>query len=92
MGAAAAAVADVVRVVFTTRLFRPPRAAQFMLLHEELRVTDAIRALILADANADAIYRRAIADGMRSLRQVGLAEVHAGRLPRDYVVEMTPED
>jgi len=92
MGAAARDVADIVRVAFATRLFRPPRAARFMLLHEDLRVTDAIRALILAGADVDTIHRQAIAEGMRSLRKAGLVEVDMGRLPRDYVIEMTPDD
>jgi type II secretory ATPase GspE/PulE/Tfp pilus assembly ATPase PilB-like protein len=82
-------VVDVARVAFTTRLFRSP---SMLLLHERLMVTDSTRALILSGADPDLIHSQAIAEGMRSLREVGLAYVFAGRLTREAVVEMTMED
>lgn len=88
-------VAEVTRVAFSTRLIRPtndsPRQG-FLLLHERLVVSDAIRALVLADADEGAIHRRAIADGMRSLRQNALDHVHAGQLTFELATAMTPED
>jgi type II secretory ATPase GspE/PulE/Tfp pilus assembly ATPase PilB-like protein len=83
--------ADVVHMIFTTRLFRIT-AAKPLLIHERLVVTDAVRALVLAGADAEAVHRQAMAEGMRSLRQTGLEEVEAGRLPEGAVVEMTPDD
>lgn len=88
----AAEIGDVALAAFSTRLFRPPSQPDFLLVHEQLVVTDAIRALIVTGADPDAIHRLAIADGMRSLRQVGLDEVLAGRLTREAVDEMTPVD
>jgi type II secretory ATPase GspE/PulE/Tfp pilus assembly ATPase PilB-like protein len=89
-------VAEVTRVAFSTRLIRPtndsPRQG-FLLLHERLVVSDAIRALVLADAaDEGAIHRRAIADGMRSLRRKALDLVHAGHLTPELATAMTPDD
>jgi type II secretory ATPase GspE/PulE/Tfp pilus assembly ATPase PilB-like protein len=95
MGAGSPAVAEVARMAFSTRLFRPSddeAGTDFLLLHERLVVTDAIRALIVAGADPHPIHRLAIAEGMRSLRQLGLEQVRAGRLSADVVAAMTPED
>ena len=94
MGIPAADVADVAHSVFTTRLLRPDAGvgATPILIHEQLVVTPAIRGLILSDADADTIHRRAIADGMRSLRQCGLDLVYMGNLQREAIFDATPED
>jgi type II secretory ATPase GspE/PulE/Tfp pilus assembly ATPase PilB-like protein len=95
MGAPSPAVAEVARMALSTRLFRPSddeAGTDFLLLHERLVVTGPIRALIVAGGDPDAIHRRAIAEGMRSLRQLGLEQVRARHLSADAVAAMTPED
>lgn len=88
-------VAEVTTLAFSTRLIRRssdgPRE-ECLLLHERIVVTDAIRALVMAGADDDAIHRRAIADGMRSLRANALEQVRAGRLTRNLAAAMTPDD
>lgn len=91
MGVPARDLADVVRVVFSTRLLRPS-GAKPILLHERLVVTEAIRELVLAGADADVVHRQAVAEGMRSLRQLGLDHVAAGRLTAADVTYATPGD
>lgn len=66
MGVSARDLAEVVRVVFTTRLVRSG-VSEPVLLHERLVVTNGIREVILAGADAEAVHRQALADGMRSL-------------------------
>lgn len=90
LGIPASDLAEVTRSVFSTRLIRRP--LDVLLLYERLVVTPAIRGLVLAGADADAVHRQAIADGMRSLRQNGLEHVRAGRLTHETVVDMTPDD
>lgn len=92
MGIPAADVADVAHIAFTTRLFRPGGGATPLLVHEQLIVTQAIRDLVLSGAGADTIHRRAIVDGMRSLRQRGLDLVDTGKLRRDSMLDATPDD
>ena len=84
-------LAEVVRVLFTTRLVRPA-SSEPVLLHERLVVTDGIRDLVLAGGDSDAVHRQAVADGMRSLRQHGLEHVRAGRLEAAAVNNVTPAD
>lgn len=89
------AVAEVTLQAFSTRLIRPSNdnaQQEFLLLHERILVTDAIRALVLAGADEDAIHRRAIADGMRSLRRTALDQVDVGRLTSEAVATLTPDD
>jgi len=90
MGVAPRAVAEVVRVAFTTRLIRT--SSEPILLHERLVVTEAIRRHILAGADWLVIHRQGIADGMRSLRRTGLDHVTAGRLTPEIVAGETPDD
>ena len=90
MGVPASDLVDVVRTVFTTRILRLP--SEVLLLHERLVVTPAIRGLIVAGADSEAIHRRAIADGMQSLRKVGNELVRAGRVPADAIADLTPDD
>jgi type II secretory ATPase GspE/PulE/Tfp pilus assembly ATPase PilB-like protein len=95
MGVPAIEVAEVSRRAFSTRLFRPANGdarQEFRLLHEQIVVTDAIRSLIVAGADDAAIHRRAIAEGMCSLRQVALEEVRAGHLAAGVVATVTPDD
>lgn len=94
MGIRAQDLADVAHVFFTTRLLRPGDGVGGapILVHERLVVTPAIHGLILGGADADSIHRRAIADGMRSLRQWGLDLTHTGQLRRDAMLDATPED
>lgn len=93
LGVPAVELVEVVRVVFSTRLARPTDVrADFVLLGEKLLVTHEIRALIHSGADPDAIHRQAIAQGMQSLRQAGLAQVSAGRLDLEEVAYLTPDD
>lgn len=91
MGVPARELVDVVRMVFTTRLLRPAQSTP-VLLHERLRVTNALGELVLADPSEDAVHRHAIKGGMRSLRQAGLEHVRAGRLTHAAVLDATPDD
>ncbi|MBX3157110.1 MAG: hypothetical protein KF773_14135 [Deltaproteobacteria bacterium] len=90
MGVPGRDLVDVVRTVFTTRLLRPAQSMP-VLLHERLRVTNALRELVLVDPSEDTVHRQALADGMRSLRQAGLEHVRAGRLTQAAVVDATPD-
>jgi hypothetical protein len=88
-------VAEVSLLAFSTRLFRPLEGdtrQEFRLLHERIVVTDAVRSLIVAGADDEAIHRCAIAEGMCSLRQAGLEQVRAGNLTPEAVAAMTPDD
>jgi type IV pilus assembly protein PilB len=57
-------------------------------LFEIMTVTEEIRALILARACAADIRRTAIAQGMRTLEEDGLAKVRAGETTRDEVARV----
>jgi type II secretory ATPase GspE/PulE/Tfp pilus assembly ATPase PilB-like protein len=95
MSVPATEVAEVSLLAFSTRLFRPSEDVtqqEFRLLHERIVVTNMVRSLIIAGADEDAIHRCAIAEGMRSLRQVGLEQVRAGHLTPEAVATMTPDD
>ena len=80
MGVPASDLLGVVRTVFTTRILR--LQSEVLLLHEQLLVTSAIRGLILAGADSEAIHRQAVADGMQSLRTAGNEVVRAGERER----------
>ncbi|HVW18211.1 MAG TPA: ATPase, T2SS/T4P/T4SS family [Solirubrobacteraceae bacterium] len=58
-------------------------------LFEVMPVTPRIRELILERASADAIGRAAIEEGMRPLRQDGLAKVLAGKTSIDEVLRVS---
>jgi type II secretory ATPase GspE/PulE/Tfp pilus assembly ATPase PilB-like protein len=88
MGADVAQLAAVSRISFGVPLL-PGTPIQ---LHEELIVSDSIRALIASAADSDQIHRQAVAEGMRTLRQAGLDEVAAGNLHLEAVLDFTPED
>jgi hypothetical protein len=95
MSVPATEVAAVSLLAFSTRLFRPSTGdtrEEFRLLHEQIVVTDAIRSLIIAGADQDAIHQCAIAEGMCSLRRAALEQVRAGHLTPEAVATMTPED
>ena len=95
MSVPASEIAAVSLLAFSTRLFRPSEGdtrQEFRLLHERIVVTDAIRSLIVEGADQDAIHRRAIAEGMCSLRQAGLDQISAGHLTPEAVATMTPDD
>jgi type II secretory ATPase GspE/PulE/Tfp pilus assembly ATPase PilB-like protein len=95
MGVPATEVAAVSRLAFSTRLFRPSEGDtrhDVRLLHERIVVTEAIRSLIIADADEGAIHRCSIAEGMCSLRQAALEQSRAGHLTSELVATMTPDD
>ena len=61
-------------------------------IHELLVVDDAIRALVMARADAAAIRRQAIAAGMTTLREDGLAKARAGLTTEAEVLRVTQDD
>jgi hypothetical protein len=92
LGVPAADLVDVVRAVYSTRLVRAA-GPEPVLLYERLAMTSGIRALVLAGAADDeTVHRQAIADGMVSLRELGMRYVRAGRLTTAEVTYTTPDD
>jgi general secretion pathway protein E len=61
-------------------------------IHELLVVDDAVRARIMAGADASTIRREALAAGMIGLRDDGLAKARAGITTEAEVVRVTQED
>ncbi|HYY06669.1 MAG TPA: type II secretion system ATPase GspE [Candidatus Limnocylindria bacterium] len=61
-------------------------------IFELLQVTDAIRQLILKRSSADIIRDAAIRQGMRTLREDGLAKAAAGITTIEEVLRVTQED
>jgi general secretion pathway protein E len=61
-------------------------------IHELLVVDDAVRALIMKNADASAIRRAAIAAGMPSLRDDGAAKVLVGETTIEEVLRVTQDD
>ena len=61
-------------------------------IHELLVVDDAIRALVMARADAAAIRRQASAAGMTRLREDGLAKARAGLTTEAEVQRVTQDD
>ncbi|HYV57700.1 MAG TPA: type II secretion system ATPase GspE [Candidatus Nitrosopolaris sp.] len=61
-------------------------------IHELLVVDDPIRALVMARADASAIRRHAIAHGMATLRDDGLAKAHAGVTTLAEVLRATQDE
>ncbi|MDP9898577.1 type IV-A pilus assembly ATPase PilB [Variovorax ginsengisoli] len=58
-------------------------------IHQVMPVSDAIRALILAERSATDIARQAEAEGVRSLRQSGLRKVRQGLTSLEEVMALT---
>jgi type IV pilus assembly protein PilB len=58
-------------------------------IYEVMSVTDEIRALIVARATASEISRMAVGQGMRTLRDAGLAKVRAGETSIAEIARVT---
>jgi len=61
-------------------------------LYELLEVTDSIRQLVTANADAATIRQQALKAGMRPLRQAGLAKVLDGQTTLEEVLRVTQEE
>ena len=61
-------------------------------IHELLVIDDAVRALVMARADAAAIRRHAIAAGMTTLRDDGLAKARAGLTTEAEVLRVTQDE
>lgn len=61
-------------------------------LYELLEVTDPIRRLVTENADAATIRQQALKQGMRPLRQAGLAKVVAGETTVEEVLRVTQEE
>jgi len=61
-------------------------------IYELLPVTEPIRELIMTKASADAIWRRAIESGMRTMQEDGWSKVQEGHTTVDEVLRVTQED
>jgi general secretion pathway protein E len=61
-------------------------------VHELMVVDDAVRALIMKNADASEIRRAAVAGGMLVLREDGAAKVLAGETTVEEVLRVTQED
>lgn len=61
-------------------------------LYELLEVNDQIRQLVTANADAATIRQQALQQGMRTLRQAGLAKVLAGETTVEEVLRVTQEE
>jgi general secretion pathway protein E len=61
-------------------------------LYELLEVTDPIRQLVTGNADAATIRQKALAMGMRPLREAGLAKVLAGQTTVEEVLRVTQEE
>jgi len=61
-------------------------------IHEILAITPAIRELILSHASSQQIKRKAISQGMRTLRQNGLQKVMLGLTTYKEVIRVTQQE
>ena len=61
-------------------------------LYEVMPVTDELRELILAGGTATELKQQAIADGMVTLRQSGIAKIRAGETTLEEVMRVTMAD
>jgi type II secretory ATPase GspE/PulE/Tfp pilus assembly ATPase PilB-like protein len=61
-------------------------------MHELLLVTDAIRTLVLKNADSTTMKRQGIKDGMHTIRDSGAAKVLAGVTSPEEVARVTQED
>lgn len=58
-------------------------------IYEVMVMTDEIRALVVARASASQIMRMAVGQGMRTLREAGIAKVRAGETSLAEVARVT---
>jgi len=61
-------------------------------IYELLLLTEPIRELVMAKASADAIWRKSIELGMRTMQQDGWEKVEQGLTTYDEVLRVTQED
>jgi type II secretory ATPase GspE/PulE/Tfp pilus assembly ATPase PilB-like protein len=61
-------------------------------IHEILMLTESIREMILQNASSQQIKQKAVAQGMRTLRQDGLRKVIAGLTTLSEVVRVTQQE
>ena len=61
-------------------------------IYELLPITEPLRELIMQKASADAIWRQAIEEGMRTMQQDGWEKVQEGLTTLDEVARVTQED
>jgi type II secretory ATPase GspE/PulE/Tfp pilus assembly ATPase PilB-like protein len=61
-------------------------------IYEILPLSDPIKDLVMAKASADAIWRKAIELGMRTMQQDGWEKVQQGLTTSDEVLRVTQED
>jgi len=61
-------------------------------IYELLPVTDGIKSLVMQNKDSGTIKRQAVAEGMRTLRDDGIAKVMAGFTTFDEVLRVTQED
>ncbi len=61
-------------------------------IYELLPMTEAIKDLVMAKASADAIWRKAIEQGMRTMQQDGWEKAQQGVTTPDEILRVTQED
>lgn len=61
-------------------------------IHEIMMITDKVRDLIIANADAVAIKKQAMRDGMVTLREAAIAKMLQGITTLDEVIMLTQED
>ncbi len=61
-------------------------------IHELLPVSDAVRSLVLQNADAGTLKRQAVSEGMQTLREEGAAKVLSGITSIEEVARVTQED
>jgi type II secretory ATPase GspE/PulE/Tfp pilus assembly ATPase PilB-like protein len=61
-------------------------------IYEMLPLTDAIKDMVMAKASGDAIWRKAIELGMRTMQQDGWEKVQQGITTTDEVLRVTQQD
>ncbi len=61
-------------------------------IYEFLHVTEGVRQLVMANASSGVIRRKAVEDGMRTLREDGIRQVLQGVTSLDEVMRVTQED
>ena len=61
-------------------------------IYEILPMADPIRDLIMAKASSDALWRKAIELGMRTMQEDGWEKVQEGRTTLDEVLRVTQQD
>ncbi|MFP6664868.1 MAG: type IV-A pilus assembly ATPase PilB [Deltaproteobacteria bacterium] len=61
-------------------------------LYEVMRMTDAMRELVLAGGSATELKQQAVADGMISLRQAGIEKIRQGLTTVEEVMRVTMAD